>query len=344
VTNDEVAPAGEQVGIDVHAHIVPEPLIHALAADRSLFPNVAVDITDEGPRFTFADSPPTRTLKEGLFNADRRADWMSEQRIAVQVVGGWLDVLGYELAGDEGADWASFLTEQIVSTAQKTSGMVPLGTVALQDPARAAQGVPQAVASGCPGIMIGTRAGDLELDDARYDDLWAAADEAGAVVFVHPGFAGSNPRYRDYGLTNGLARLEDTTVTMARLLYAGVPARFPRMKLVIAHGGAALPYVLGRLVQNYLVSSKAYADPVESFSLLHFDSVLFDAASLEFLCRRCGADHVLLGSDFPFPIGDLAPRRVVEESSLTAAEQALILNGNARRLLGVDVTSPEGVA
>jgi aminocarboxymuconate-semialdehyde decarboxylase len=335
VTND-VAAAGEQVGIDVHAHIVPEPLIQALAAERSLFSNVAVEITEEGPRFTFAQNAPTRTLKAGLFDPDRRADWMSEQRIAVQVVGGWLDVLGYELHADEGAEWAAFLTEQIVASAQKTPGLVPLGTVALQDPARAAEGAAQAVASGCPGIMIGTRAGDLELDDARYDELWAAADDAGAVVFVHPGFAGSNPRYRDYGLVNGLARLEDTTVTMARLLYAGVPARFPRMKLVIAHGGAALPYVLGRLVQNYLVSSKAYADPVESFHRLYFDSVLVDTASLEFLSRRCGADHVLLGSDFPFPIGDLAPRRVVEESSLTAEEQAQVLNGNARRLLGID--------
>jgi aminocarboxymuconate-semialdehyde decarboxylase len=187
------------------------------------------------------------------------------------------------------------------------------------------------VASGLPGVMIATRAGDCELDDPAVIPFWEAADAAGAVVYVHPGFAGSS-RYRDFGLVNGLARVEDGTVTLARLLYAGVPARYPRARIVAAHGGGALPYVLGRLARNHTINAGSTADPLESFARLYFDSVVFDPAVLAFLVAKAGRDRVLLGSDYPFPIGDLAPRDVVERAALRAAARARILGGNAALL------------
>src|SRR5438067_9106682 len=151
--------------------------------------------------------------------------------------------------------------------------------------------------------MIATRAGERELDDPAFTPLWEAADEVSAVVYVHPGFGGASQRYESFGLLNGLARIEDSTVALARLLYAGVPARYPGMKLVVAHGGGALPYVLGRLVRNYVISD-GLADPLESFARLYFDTVVFDPPVLRLLRERAGADRLLLGSDYPFPIGD----------------------------------------
>jgi aminocarboxymuconate-semialdehyde decarboxylase len=185
--------------------------------------------------------------------------------------------------------------------------------------------------------MIATRAGERELDDPALEPFWAAADQVGAVVYLHPAFGGvdgSGSRYADFGLLNGLARIEDSTVTVARLLYAGVPARFAGMKLVAAHGGGALPYVLGRLVRNHLVSPGT-ADPLESFAQLYFDSVVFDPAALSFLVAKAGASRVLLGSDYPFPIGDPEPRRVVDSAALAPAERAAILGRTAARLFGV---------
>jgi len=129
-------------------------------------------------------------------------------------------------------------------------------------------------------------------------------------------------------------------VTLARLLYAGVPARYPGAKLVVAHGGGALPYVLGRLVRNHLIDPGGTADPVESFARLHFDSVVFDPAVLEFLVAKAGPDRVMLGSDYPFPIGDLAPRSVVERAALPDAHRGQILGGNAARLFGAAAVAP----
>jgi aminocarboxymuconate-semialdehyde decarboxylase len=150
-------------------------------------------------------------------------------------------------------------------------------------------------------------------------------------VYLHPGFAGS-PRYADFGLLNGLARIEDGTVTLARLLYAGLPARYPRARIVAAHGGGALPYVLGRLARNHAINPGSTADPLESFARLYFDSVVFDPAVLAFLVAKAGPDRVLLGSDYPFPIGDLEPRQVVERAALPDADRAAILGGNAALL------------
>jgi len=322
------------ITVDVHAHAVPAGLIGDLAAGRVRFPHVAAERLGHGHGLSFCGGPPTRPVAVGLTDAALRDTWLTKQRIDRQVVGGWLDIFGYELPPDEGADWAAALTDGLAALAAEDPRLTALGSVPLQDPERAAAAITRMTgASGLPGVMIATRAGECELDDPAVTPFWEAADAAGAVVYVHPGFAGS-PRYSDFGLVNGLARVEDGTVTLARLLYAGIPARYPRARIVAAHGGGALPYVLGRLARNHAINAGSTADPLESFARLYFDSVVFDPAVLAFLVAKAGRDRVLLGSDYPFPIGDLAPRDVVERAALRDAARAAVLGGNAARLLG----------
>jgi aminocarboxymuconate-semialdehyde decarboxylase len=321
-----------QPPVDIHAHAVPAGLLADLAAGRMRFPHVELSRTDGGPVMSFNGGPPTRPIAPGLTDPARQAAWLAEQGIARQVVSGWLDVFGYELPADEGADWAVALTDAITELAAADDRLTPLGTVPLQDPGRSASLLQERYRTNLPGVMISTRAAGRELDDPALTPFWEAADAAGAVVYLHPG-SGASARYADFGLVNGLARIEDSTVTLARLLYAGVPARYPAMKLVVAHGGGALPFVLGRLVRNHLITPGT-ADPVESFGCLHFDSVVFDPGALEFLVAKAGPGRVLLGSDYPFPIGDPAPRAVLERASLPGADRDLILGGNAERLFG----------
>ena len=322
--------------VDVHAHAVPPGLIADLAVGRVRFPHVTVVRQGPGYGLAFGDGPPTRPVAPGLTDADQRAAWLARHGIGRQVVGGWLDIFGYELPPDEGADWAVALTEGLAALSTADGRLIPLGTVPLQDPEGAAAALRQPPVASLPGVMIATRAGGRELDDPALTPFWEAADETGAVVYLHPGFAGASARYQDFGLVNGLARVEDSTVALARLLYAGVPARFGRARLVVAHGGGALPYVLGRLVRNHLINPKDTADPLESFARLYFDSVVFDPAVLEFLVAKAGPDRVLLGSDYSFPIGDPAPRTVVERAALDDEERDLVLSGNAIALFEDD--------
>jgi aminocarboxymuconate-semialdehyde decarboxylase len=325
--------------VDVHAHAVPAGLIGDLAAGRVRFRHIAVQRAGTGHALAFGGGPPTRPIAAGLTDAGLRGAWLAGQGIGRQVVGGWLDIFGYELPADEGADWAVALTESLEALAAADPRLIPLGTVPLQDPARAAAALHAPPMARLPGVMIATRARDRELDDPALTPFWEAADAAGAVVYLHPGFAGA-ARYADFGLVNGLARVEDSTVTLARLLYKGVPARYPGARLVAAHGGGALPYVLGRLVRNHVINPGSTADPLESFARLYFDSVVFDPAALEFLVAKAGHDRVLLGSDYPFPIGDPAPRDVVERAALRDGERAKIMGGNAARLFGQAAAAP----
>ena len=98
--------------------------------------------------------------------------------------------------------------------------------------------------------------------------------------------------------------------------------------------------MLGRLVRNHLIDPGGTADPVESFARLYFDSVVFDPRVLEFLVAKAGPDRVMLGSDYPFPIGDLTPRAVVERAALPQEHRDQILGGNAARLFGSAAAAP----
>jgi aminocarboxymuconate-semialdehyde decarboxylase len=318
--------------IDVHAHVVPRELLADLAVGRVRFPNIEVSAHEATHVVAFGGGKPTRPINAGLLDPDKRTEWLAAQGIGRQVVGGWLDIFGYSLPPAEGADWAALLTQAIADVADADERLIGLGTVPLQDPGRAAEALVALREAGMPGGMIATRAGERELDDPAFTPFWEAADQTGAVIFLHPGFGGAGARYHDFGLVNGLARLEDSTVTMARLLYAGIPARFPGARIVVAHGGGALPYVLGRLVRNHAVNPQTTADPLESFAKLYFDSVVFDPPTLEFLVSKAGAGRVLLGSDYPFPIGDLTPREVVERAELKDGDRTGILGGIAAEL------------
>lgn len=318
--------------VDAHAHLVPLPLLTQLRGTASDFPSVSVTPHESTFRVAFNGGAPTRPVAPRLYDVAERRDWLDENGIDRQLVGGWLDIFGYDLLPDEGAAWAEALTDAMATEAAHEPRLAVLGTVPLQSPELAAEAVQRNAAAGRPGVMIATRAPGRELDEKSYEPLWAAADEAGAIVYLHPGFGATSERYQDFGLLNGLGRLEDTTVTLARLLYAGVPARWPGMKLVAAHAGGGLPYVLGRLARNHALNPNTTCDPLESFARLYFDSVVFDTDALRFLLSKVGADRVVLGSDYPFPIGDLRPRDVL--APLEAHVRAQVENGAAGLMNG----------
>jgi aminocarboxymuconate-semialdehyde decarboxylase len=197
------------------------------------------------------------------------------------------------------------------------------------------------VQRGHHGAMISTwiplsTGGGRDLDDPDLEPFWAQAAELGAPVFVHPVFAGggADARIHDNGLANAVARPNETALAMTRLLYAGVLDRHPDLKLVIAHGGGALPAILGRLARNYDLLRDAgedVADPQAGFAKLYFDSIVFSTHALRALLAVTRPGAIMLGSDDPFPIGDPEPRNVIEapELELTSAERKQLLAGNA---------------
>jgi aminocarboxymuconate-semialdehyde decarboxylase len=184
--------------------------------------------------------------------------------------------------------------------------------------------------------MIGTlpRGGGSALDAADLDPFWAAADETGALIHIHPSFDAGYVRVNDFGLANGLGRITDAVIAVARLISAGHVAKYRQAKFFAPMGAAALPFVLGRLKRNAAITP-GIGDPVAALASIYTDTILHDARVLKFVIEIMGSERIMMGSDMPFPIGDLEPLKIVTDAGLGSAQTASINGGLAARLFNI---------
>jgi aminocarboxymuconate-semialdehyde decarboxylase len=323
--------------IDAHAHFVPPAFLDDMASQRHAFPSVKVAAENGGLRFAFAGNEPKRPVAKGMSDAEGRRRWLAEHGIDKQVVGGWLDLFGYDLPADEGADWSRFLNEHMRKGVASLPFLVPLATVPMQSGKHAAKVLEEAFDQGFPGAMIGTQPKGATgvLDDPDLDPFWEAASRRKATLFVHPTFGARDDRLRAYGLVSAVGRVTDTTIAMSRLLYSGHLTRYPDVNLVISHGGAALAMVLGRLRRSFATAPAQNADPMEGFRRLYFDSVVYDTVALRFICELAGCDKILMGTDLPFAIAEPEPIKFVDACNFAAKDRTAILGDTAARLFGI---------
>jgi aminocarboxymuconate-semialdehyde decarboxylase len=322
--------------IDCHAHLVPPNLLAAIRKDAAQFPNVRL-IDDGGSlALAFAGGKPTRPVSKPLSDIPARLAWMSKQGIGHQVVGGWVDMFGYELPGAEAEAWSRLTNDCLLAASKSEPRFVPLATVPLGDGARAASVLKAAMVAGFSGAMIGTlpRGVGSTLDHADLDLFWQAADETGAIIHIHPSFDAGDVRVNDFGLANGLGRITDAIVAVARLICAGHVARYKNARIFAPMGAAALPFVLGRLKRNAQITP-GIGDPVEGLAHVYTDSILHDARVLKFVVEIMGTDRLMMGSDMPFPIGDTEPMKIIVEAGLSKTQTDSINGGLAARLFRI---------
>ncbi len=327
----------KNIVIDIHAHFVPKLLVERYDVHAMKFPGVKLLRDAKGIRMQFPGGEPTRPISPKLSDlADRRA-WMDRNGIDHQLVGGWLDSFGYELPSGEGLAWSRFYNECLREELSGETRFTPLATVPLQNGELAAEVLREALDQGFGGVMIGTLPKGMSgnLDDPSLDPFWQAASDTRAAVFLHPMFLCGEPRLADYDLVNAIGRLADTSIAVSRLLFSGHLLKFPGMKFVLSHGGAALPFALGRLARNHAISHGKLADPRKGFEAMYFDSCVFDADALEFLAKKAAPGRIMLGSDQPFPIGDPEPTKVVEGATFNEAQKKGILGETAQSVFRV---------
>jgi aminocarboxymuconate-semialdehyde decarboxylase len=323
--------------IDCHAHLVPPALLDAIRAEKASFPSVKVIEEGGSLGFAFAGNKPTRPVSKPLSDIAARLQWLDSNKVERQVVGGWLDMFGNELPAEEGTRWSCLINTHLLQAAKEQPRFIPLATVPLQDGARSAEVLKEAHSQGFKGAMIGTQPkgkGGV-LDDPSLLPFWETANSLGSIVFIHPVFESGDDRVHDYGMANAVGRITDMLIAMSRLIYAGHVTRYSNVKIVAGIGGAALPYVVGRLRRNYSLDKDKLGDPDAALTAMYYDTVVQDARTLRYLADIAGADRIMMGSDMPFPIGDLAPLKIVQETSFTDSERASINGGLVQKLFGL---------
>jgi len=236
--------------------------------------------------------------------------------------------------------------ESIAQAAEDSGGYVyGLGAVPLQNPSLAAAELPDLLAlPGMRGVEVPASVAGSYLGDDKFTPFWEAAADTGALVFVHPTTTGLGIAGLDGGyLWNSVGNPLETTIAAAQLVVSGVLERHPGLKILLAHGGGALPALRGRLRRAFAVRPEAQVStangPDDSLRSLYFDSLTHDRAVLADLVAFAGAGQVLLGSDRPFDMGSDQPVEEIRTLGLPAGDEQRLLGGNAARLL--DLTTDE---
>jgi aminocarboxymuconate-semialdehyde decarboxylase len=314
--------------IDMHAHLlIPEvwPLLEGHEQAES----------DIG---AFLRSP----MAPRLTSIEQRLETMDRQGIDVQVL---------TLHFQHQHDWADrdlatayvrLLNEKMAEhVAAHPERLVGLGAVSLQHPDLAAAQLEHAMRElDLRGVMMTTLIGDEEISARRFDPFWSKAEELGAVVFIHPeGFPGGS-RFEGSGqLGNTIGMPLDTTVALSHMIFSGFLDRHPDLKIVASHGGGYLPSYIGRSDNCHAQSAACQTTekrPSEYLRQLYYDSLVYSADNLRHLINEVGADRIVLGTDYPFPIASNDPvGDALAVDGLSEAELEAILGGTAASLLGM---------
>ena len=253
----------------------------------------------------------------------------------------WINLVPVDAEPSEARLICQVQNDALAAAAAAHPGRVTaVGAVALQDPGLAARQLADLMAvPGLAGVEVPSSVGGRYLGDDFFGPFWEAAEAAGALVFIHPTTKGFNvPALDGYYLWNSVGNPLETAVTAAHMAVAGVLERHRGLRVLLAHGGGALPAVRGRLRRAFAVRGEArarlQAGPDESLRRFYYDTVTHDRDLLADLIHYAGAGHVLLGSDRPFDMGTGDPVGEVRALGLGTGED-LVLSGNAGRLLGL---------
>jgi aminocarboxymuconate-semialdehyde decarboxylase len=233
---------------------------------------------------------------------------------------------------------AARLTNDGIATAvaRHPDRFVGMGVVPLQVPELAAAEMKRCTKElGLRGIEVSSHVNGRELSDPEFRPVFAAAEELGILIFLHPlGFT-HGERLRDHYLNNLLGNPIDSTIAVAHLIFDGVLEQLPGLKLCVAHGGGYAAAYWGRLDHAWRARPdcrRHLAKPPSHYlRRLYFDTLVFDKAQLRFLIETHGADHLCLGTDYPFDMSE--PDPVGFHAEVTESDRNKILGGTASRLL-----------
>ncbi|HET7087458.1 MAG TPA: amidohydrolase family protein [Anaerolineae bacterium] len=327
--------------IDTHAHIIVPEILRETAPEEAWRPRV---FCESGKQVVdYAGKQIKSAVREFV-----RIESILEAQMAAGIdrvlLCPWASLVRYDVEPDEGLRTSRIQNEALARLAQAHPDRVSaLGTVPLQDAALAARELESLMQEpGLHGVEVAASVRDAYLGDDRFRPFWAAAEATGALVFIHPTTRGfSMPVFNDYYLWNTVGNPLETTITAAQMIMSGVMEAHPGLKVLLAHGGGALLSLRGRLRHAHTFQPQAKSrlreSPEQSLKRFYFDTVTHDVDVLRGLVDYVGVDRVLLGSDYPFDMGDERPAEIVRGLGLPAENEAKILGGNAARLLNPEV-------
>ena len=329
--------------IDVHTHVLPESWPDL--ADRYGYPGfVQLERTGPGCARMLKDGRPFRDVSANCWCPETRISECDRAGVDVQVLSTVPVMFSYWAEPEHTLDLSRLLNDHLAGlVAANPSRFLALGTIPLQDADLAIHELERCTRElGMPGVQIGTNVNGANLDDPALFPVFEAAQDLGAAVFVHPWEMLGGTRTERHWMAWLVGMPAETALAVCSVILGGVLERLPDLRIGFAHGGGAFPHTIGRIERGFvcrpdLVATGTSLGPRDQISRLYVDSLVHDEAALRYLVDLVGAERIALGTDYPFPLGEAKPGRLILDSDAFSAEQkARMLAGTALEFLDVD--------
>jgi aminocarboxymuconate-semialdehyde decarboxylase len=327
--------------IDIHTHILPEHIPNwkekfgyggFIHLDHHK-PCCAKMMRDDGKFF--------REVEDNCWSAEKRIHECDHHHVDVQVLSTVPVMFSYWAKPEDCLNLSMFLNDHIAEIVQRyPRRFIGLGTIPMQAPELAIRELERCKKIGLKGIQIGTNINQENLNEDKYFEIFKACEELGMAVFIHPWEMMGEKEMQRYWLPWLVGMPAETTRAICSMIFGGVFEKLPNLRVAFAHGGGSFPSTIGRIEHGFncrpdLVALDNNINPREYLGKFWIDSLVHDPVMLDFVVGMFGANRIALGTDYPFPLGELQPGKLIKEMPYEQDVQELLLHGSALEWLGM---------
>jgi len=331
----------ELFSIDIHTHILPEN-IPDFGSKYGYRGFIHLDHHKPGCARMMKDDKFFREVQANCWDPQVRMAEYDAHHVHVQVLSTVPVMFSYWAKAQDTLDLSMFLNDHIADIVHRwPTRFVGLGTIPMQDPELAIKELERCKRIGLVGIQIGTHINGTNLGEPRLFSIFQACQELDMAVFIHPWDMMGMERMDKYWMPWLVGMPVETTTAITSMIFSGLMERLPKLRVAFAHGGGSFPATIGRIEHGFQVRPDLCAvdnnvNPREYLGRFWIDSLVHDPAMLQLVVDQMGANRVALGTDYPFPLGELEPGQLIKSMPWDDATKEMLLSGAALEWMGLE--------
>lgn len=327
--------------IDIHTHIIPE---HLPKFKEKFGYGGFISLDHHKPCCArmMVDDKFFREVQDNCWDPEARIKECNHHHIDVQVLSTIPVMFSYWAKPQDALDVSMFLNDHIATIVNAyPKRFVGLGTIPLQHPDLAIKELERCMKIGLKGVQIGSHVNDWNLSALELFPVFEAAQELNASIFVHPWDMMAKDKMSKYWLPWLVGMPAESSLAICSMIFGGVLERLPNLKVAFAHGGGSFPATIGRIEHGFnvrpdLVAVDNIINPREYLKRIYLDTLVHDPMMMDYLVNLMGADQLALGTDYPFPLGELQPGKLIDSMPYDLKTKERLLHGTALEWLNME--------